>query len=481
MSLNWREIALIIEELPLEGSLIQRVHQIGFHALVWELHHPQTGFWQLYVEIGTPEARMHRITGSPGTYRRKKTLKLQRFIQYLRAHVEGGKIISASLPTHDRIVVWKIQRGGQILQIVLRFFSGPGANVFVCDESLLIRESFFRRPKRDEISGKQLSIIEVPYTAFPIRPYPTEQTFNTFIEQTYTESAESDLDHLIAQVEQIRDAQIDRIKSELRTASETVKHQADFETFRISGDLLSASAHLIKSQQKWIEVPDFTSENHVTIELDPSRTVGENIAAYYRQYQKRKVSYEMAVARVTELSEQLDQITRHYAQLLDREELNLAELRKELKQEQQGKIPPSSPYAQAPGLQFTSSIFTLLVGRNAKENDQLLRRWAKGNDWWLHTRDVPGGYVIIKGKSGKSIPLETLLDAGNLALLFSKAKEARKADLYVTQVKYLKRPKGGKAGLVLPTQEKNITIELDDDRIKKLFAQQQSGEQPWTT
>ena len=481
MPLNWQEIALIVSELPLEGSLIQRVHQIGFHALVWELHHPQAGFWQLYVEVGTPQARIHRITGSPSIYRRKKTPKLQRFIQYLRAHVEGGKIIGVNQPVPDRILIWNIQRGGQPLQLIHRFFSGPGANVFVCDASLIIREVLLRRPKREEIAGKQLVISEVPYKEFPIRDYPSGQTFNSYIEQSYTASSESDLDHLVAQVAQLRDEQLAQLNHELRTAKETATHQADFDSFRLSGDLLSASAHLIQPHQEWVQVPDFNQGNQVTIELDPSRTAGENIASYYRQYQKGKVAYERATARIAELTEQLDQITHHYDRLLDQESIDPAALKKELAHESQAAPQQSLPYAQAPGLQFTSSIFTLLVGRNAKENDLLLRRWAKGNDWWLHTRDVPGGYVIIKGKSGKSIPLETLLDAGNLALLFSQAKAARKADLYVTQVKYLKRPKGGKAGLVLPTQEKNITIELDDDRLKRLFAQQRSGEQPWTT
>jgi predicted ribosome quality control (RQC) complex YloA/Tae2 family protein len=106
--------------------------------------------------------------------------------------------------------------------------------------------------------------------------------------------------------------------------------------------------------------------------------------------------------------------------------------------------------------------------RNARENDELLRRATRGNDWWLHTRDYPGGYVFVKARSGKSIPLEVLLDAGNLALFFSKARSAGKADLYYTQVKYLRRAKDGPKGLVLPTQEKNLLVELDTERLNRL-------------
>jgi predicted ribosome quality control (RQC) complex YloA/Tae2 family protein len=90
----------------------------------------------------------------------------------------------------------------------------------------------------------------------------------------------------------------------------------------------------------------------------------------------------------------------------------------------------------------------------------------------MHTRDVPGGYVFIKYINGKSVDLETILDAGNLAILFSKAKTYDKADLYFTQVKYLKKVKGGKKGLVLPTNEKTYTVTRDEKRIDALFTMQ---------
>jgi predicted ribosome quality control (RQC) complex YloA/Tae2 family protein len=86
----------------------------------------------------------------------------------------------------------------------------------------------------------------------------------------------------------------------------------------------------------------------------------------------------------------------------------------------------------------------------------------------LHARDFTGSSVFIKSVKGKSIPLEVLLDAGNLAVFYSKAKNARKADLYYTQVKHLKRAKGGKPGLFLPTHEKNLAVKLEEKRIERL-------------
>ena len=141
----------------------------------------------------------------------------------------------------------------------------------------------------------------------------------------------------------------------------------------------------------------------------------------------------------------------------------------EMEQEEADNKQPKHTATTAPGLQFSSGKCRLFVGRTAIENDTLLRRYAKGNDWWLHTRDYAGGYVFIRPPAGKSVPLEVLLDAGNLAIWFSKARNAGRADLYYTQVKYLKRIKSGKKGMVTPTQEKNLTVDLEEQRLQRLL------------
>ena len=121
-----------------------------------------------------------------------------------------------------------------------------------------------------------------------------------------------------------------------------------------------------------------------------------------------------------------------------------------------------------PGLHYEVDGWTIMVGRTASENDELLRHYVKSLDMWLHTRDFAGGYVFIKARKDKSVPLEILLYAGNLAVYHSKARKNGQADLYYTQVKHLRRAKNGPKGLVLPTQEKNIFIKLDEEKLRRL-------------
>jgi predicted ribosome quality control (RQC) complex YloA/Tae2 family protein len=215
----------------------------------------------------------------------------------------------------------------------------------------------------------------------------------------------------------------------------------------------------------WVEVEDYLDENRVIrLELDPAANGQENATRYYERARRSAESTAFLETSAAALQGRLDSLDESLTAL---DELPLTDLRTlstDLAQQAKG-VRGSAPL---PGLEFASGGFRILVGRNARENDELLRRATRGNDWWLHTRDYPGGYVFVKARSGKSIPLEVLLDAGNLALFFSKARSAGKADLYYTQVKYLRRAKDGPKGLVLPTQEKNLLVELDTERLNRL-------------
>lgn len=484
MSLNWREIALIVSELPLEGSIIQRIHQIGFHALVFELHHPSHGFWELYVEVGTPASRIHRISGPKRQSRRQKTPKLQRFIQYSRAHVEGSRIAAVDQPGRDRLLVWTLERRGEILHLVIRFYSGPGANIILCDRHMVMLELLYRRPGRQEVAG---SVLALPEDAgneddgrFPVRVRSEGLSFNEQIESAYQATTEAGREKLVERVLEMRDGELAFLHAKREGLGQRLSRLSSYESYRLTGDLLSASMHLIEPGSEWVRVPDYTGgeDSEATIALDPSLSPGENIESYYRRYRKAKTAWEHVRDELEATAVRIRETEARYALMLSpvgKDGLpDPALLEKALSSSPEKQTAQKDPFAGAPGLRFSSGPFTILVGRNAKENEGLLKRWTRGNDWWMHTRDVPGGYVFIQAIAGKSIPLETLLDAGNLAILYSKAKDAGKADLYCTQVKYLKRVKGGKTGLVIPTHEKNVTIQLDDSRVKRLFSTQET-------
>lgn len=471
MSLNWREIALILEELPLVGSSLQQTIQHDFHSMSWNFYHPQAGRWTLYTELGTPFSRLHLASEALSVVQQGKTAKLQRFIQFLRANVEGSKVLEASQISHDRLVRLTLDNHGTLLYVYLRFYSGPGANIIITDEQNIILELLYRRPARGEQSG--LPFIPPPPKdeeddRFVIRSR-TDSSFNRQIEQEYgNQSNELTFQELQRKTEAKRDRELKTLRTTLASQTHTLKASEGYERYKLTADLLSAYQHLLKDNQSSIVLEDWESGSEHFIELEPKLKGRENILLYYEKYQKAKGSYENALAEFGKVQAQLQACEAHYSRLLD-PGLDQQTAIRAMKRELAGSQDKQQDKIQTPGLTIQSGQFTLLVGRNAKENDELLRHHVRGNDYWMHTRDVPGGYVFIKFIKNKTIPLDVLLDAANLAIVFSKAKKEGKADLYYTQVKHLRRAKGGKTGLVLPTQEKNLRVTLDETRLARLL------------
>jgi predicted ribosome quality control (RQC) complex YloA/Tae2 family protein len=185
---------------------------------------------------------------------------------------------------------------------------------------------------------------------------------------------------------------------------------------------------------------------------------------YYEQYRKEKNALSEIHREIAAGERELKEVTEKLERLLsENSPLVLAKLLRTT-----ARISPGKKEKARPGLSFKRGDWLIIVGRDAKENDELLRRHVKGNDLWLHARDYHGSYVFIKQRSGKTAPLDILLDAGNLAIFYSKGRNNGEGDLFYTKVKYLRRAKDSPKGTVIPTQEKNLFVKMDEERLRSM-------------
>lgn len=472
MSLNWREIDAILEELPLENSLIRDIHQPSHPCLVLELYNRGLRFSLLF-SFSNPNCRLHLLSR-----KLPKPTKPQRFVSFLRAHIRGGRILAAEQIDQQRIVRIEVKKGDRSVILWSRLWAAA-ANMIVTDRSGVVLDALYRRPKRGEVSGGRYSVEKDigPGTfaaarskdQFSLRDLPGPGTFNQRVEKYYF-----DLDE-IRETARLRDnllTHLRRDENRLLASSQSLEKRMEryreFATYKKWGDLILSNMHTLARGDRWLTAADAENpEQTWDIELDPQVTPAQNAEIYYKRYRKAKSGLNNLEEEVQQLQRQLHHIRERAAEL---EAGKAGETLESLRQEvgRGKKLQRGGDQDSPPGLTFTSGRFRILVGRNARENDALLRRFVRGNDTWLHARDYPGGYVFIRSIAGKSIPLETLLDAANLALLYSKAKESGQGDVFYTKVKYLKRVKDGKPGVVIPTQEKNLHVKIDPERVRRL-------------
>lgn len=468
MSLNNGEVDLILRELDLPGHSIRNVVQSDFRNLYLELFRPPRAWW-LRICLEHPRVRLHEILGKP---RSKRTH--QRFEDFLHAHLRGGRITEAEHLHLDRIIRLVILHNGLISHFYVRLW-GTRANIVVTDRDNTVLDAFFRKPREGITSGATFAPAA---PAAPganalreCRPFPPGERFNTFIARIYGEAeAEAERERLTAACTRTLERRIARLNSRLREIEEGRQLSTGADRFQHQGELILSCLYRISPGDSWVDVEDYDDNNRpVRIALNPERTPAENAGAFFEKAARARESGAFLDSTAENLR---SRIAAEETRLLRVKEMDLPELREldhELKQTAPGRHGPAAGAGgTTPGLEFESRGFRILVGRNAQENDALLRHAVRGNDWWLHTRDYAGGYVFIRSRKNQSVPLEVLLDGGNLAVFFSKARANGSADLYYTQVKHLRRPRKGATGLVLPTQEKNLHVQLEEKRLRAL-------------
>lgn len=114
---------------------------------------------------------------------------------------------------------------------------------------------------------------------------------------------------------------------------------------------------------------------------------------------------------------------------------------------------PPKPYH----LFMSATGLEIWVGKSAKNNDLMTFQCAKGSDWWLHVQDYPGSHVIIRCNKGTEPQAQTIQEAAELAIRYSKMKDKTEGEVCLTQVKFLRRIKNS-PGKVMLSKHKVLHI-----------------------
>lgn len=92
----------------------------------------------------------------------------------------------------------------------------------------------------------------------------------------------------------------------------------------------------------------------------------------------------------------------------------------------------------------------VLIGRSARNNDELTFRVARPRDLWLHAAGHAGSHVVIRTpEDGADVPREVIERAAAYAAWHSKARNARgKVEVHVCRAADIRKPRGAPAGTV---------------------------------
>ncbi|MFZ2360946.1 MAG: NFACT RNA binding domain-containing protein, partial [Anaerolineae bacterium] len=290
-------------------------------------------------------------------------------------------------------------------------------------------------------------------------------------EQFYGEKTQSAGDAYAAARRQV-DASIQRAAQGLEKRRTAIQRElrpaGEIERLRASGEWILALATQIAPRQTELALPE--GVELPPIRLDPAQSPAENAAAYFKRYRKARRAAEMGQPRLEALDAELsylEQLSVDLALAADRNEIDavraaLAEAgyarQRKLARSESG---PSKAQVQGPR-RFTSvEGYTILVGRNSRQNEHITFDLAGPDDLWLHARGWPGSHVVIRS-GGQPVSDGTVTQAARLAAFYSKAQHEAWVDVIVVERRRVRRPPGKRhPGMVMVEGERVVRVRPD--------------------
>ncbi len=261
---------------------------------------------------------------------------------------------------------------------------------------------------------------------------------------------------LCAQIAEARD----RLARKRDALAQSLSNEEEVERLRVSGELILAYTYQIAPEQEILKAE--TAAGMIEIQLNPQLSAVENAQKYFKEYHHAKD----AAARVPALLATATVQVEYADQMLN--DLELAENRAEIEIVIQAaheaglitaprhatrvKIAPSEPRVF-----MSCDGFTMLVGKNARQNEEITFRRAKPDDLWLHARSVAGAHVVIV-RAGRQVPESTVQEAAALAAQYSQARGDARVDVIVVPRKNVHRVRGGGTGMVTVKNSQVVRI-----------------------
>ncbi|NLZ39364.1 MAG: fibronectin/fibrinogen-binding protein [Firmicutes bacterium] len=252
-----------------------------------------------------------------------------------------------------------------------------------------------------------------------------------------------------------------RLEKKLKKQNRELMEMEEADKYRLWGEMLTANLHLLSLGMTEASVPNYYADKveNITIPLDPSCSPQENAQRYFKKYRKLRDGKKYLLGHKAAAEEEIAYLESllvaiEHADLSAlweiREEMENAGLLRKKKTKKQAKINLSQP------MHFVSpDNIDIYVGKNNRQNDQLTFHTAQATDIWLHVKNYPGAHVIIRDANP---PADTLLFAAELAAYYSKLSASSNVAVDYTQIRYVKKPRGAKPGMVVYDHHRTVYV-----------------------
>ncbi len=323
------------------------------------------------------------------------------------------------------------------------------------------------------------------YTETPDLTMRESPSINVLIDDYYARTEWQDaMNALRTPMRKVLQSQRDRCKRKADLLQEELAGLAKATQYRLQAELLLTFQHDIPQGQASVVLSNiFESQDEgeppaISIPLDPRFDAVQNANRLFNKYHKLRRAAALIPGQIEQNAVELATIEQLLADLMLAEtpaELTLVkaevqatgylrgaaatEKKKVKKSGKQGKGKKAPlPGGGVPLHVQSRDGFTILIGKNSRQNEEVTFRQATTNDIWLHARGMPGAHVIVKC-AGREVPRGTIEQAASLAAYYSQARGSTGVPVDYTFQRHVRHMKGGGPGMVIYDHERTIYAE----------------------
>ncbi|MDX6271643.1 MAG: hypothetical protein QOD28_2866, partial [Acidobacteriota bacterium] len=494
--MNDQLIAAIVAELApaLAGRMLGKVWQLSRVALAFDFRLSDGRY--LFVSVDPAAPRIYSIAR---TVRELEKLSLtpSSFVLTMRKQLGGARVLRVEKDEGERVVRFSFASYDAVGDthdfVLVAQLTGRAANLLLLDASGRVLDTL--RPPRGE--GQEIADLYQP----PPRRSNSDEGVQVpkpppFSRGTHASlSAAADAYYQALETTRAFDARAaahrarlhalaDKQKKLRRNLEKDLATHGDAAEHKRVGDLLLANISTAERRGSQVFLTDYYADDAPTVELeiDEHATLQEEAARRFTRYTKAKRAASETAARLEEANVSLaalEQRQQELERIINARDAAALEAFDETaargakgnraatrggvagKDEHRTKAQIKAAEQVAGARRYRSSDgYEILVGRAAKDNDQLTFKVARSHDLWLHAADYPGSHVVVRNHTrGADVPHRTIIEAAQLAAHFSQAKRDAKVSVHYTPRKFLSKPKGAAPGLVRMSSFRTLLVE----------------------
>ena len=243
---------------------------------------------------------------------------------------------------------------------------------------------------------------------------------------------------------------------------------------RVLGDLVTSNLYRITTGMKEIQVENYYDDNkEIIIPLESRLTPSQNAQRFFKKYSKSKIALVEIKKQLSDVEDEINyfenvvQSIENATSSDDIEDIRMELIEEGYLSKRKSPVKKNKKPTNKPLTFISSDGYEIHVGKNNRQNDLLTLKIASKNDFWFHTKNLPGSHVVLV--TNNSVPPESsFLEAAELAAFFSKGKMSSNVPVDYTLIKNVKKPSGSKPGMVIYDHYKTIYSTPLQDKIDKM-------------